>query len=94
MSIIDLKSCKHTLHLEDADFSASELDEVRFDGTAFRAVSFAGARFERATFAGATLQGVDLSNLAITHGMYDGMTIDGVRVTDALAAYQAREGAK
>lgn len=100
MSTIELVSCKHVLQLRDADMTSSSLDEVTLATSSFELVSFELAKFTQVTFAGATFRGVifegstieetNLKNVAIRRGSYEGMTIDGVCVVDALQAFRER----
>jgi uncharacterized protein YjbI with pentapeptide repeats len=99
VSKIDLCSCKHSLNAEDADLSKSAFEEVSLAHSRFRAVSFEDVEIERARMSGLRAKCINLSNsswedsdftgVSIRRGRYEGMTIDGVSVTDLLAAHRA-----
>ena len=48
-----------------------------------------GWRVTNVNLSGLKLSKVNLAGASITDGRYDGMTIDGIEVTELLAAYRA-----
>jgi uncharacterized protein YjbI with pentapeptide repeats len=101
MSTIELFSCQHVLQLRDANLTSSSLHDVDLANSTFDLVSFEHAAFTQVTFKGATLRGVvfegstieeaNLTNVAIRRSSCEGMTIDGIRVVDALSAFRTQE---
>ena len=89
----------------DINFSDIAIEAAQIGGATFRHIGGAGekpARQRGVTFAemqlcDSTFDRVDLSGVRITNCHLDGMTIDGVKVTDLLAAHQTQmrhEGTK
>jgi uncharacterized protein YjbI with pentapeptide repeats len=84
----------HDINLSDLDLSAAQIGGARFRHIGLppdkegkqgrqRAVTF-----EEATLCDSTFRKVDLSNVKIIECDVRGMTIDGVLVTDLIAAYK------
>ena len=94
-----LQKTKERLDVADADISGSAFDNVNFSGCNFHNVNLSGATFEDINMSGWRVTNVNLSGLklsdvnlagaSITGGRYYGMTIDGVDVTELLAARKA-----
>jgi uncharacterized protein YjbI with pentapeptide repeats len=89
----------------DINFSDVTIEAAQIGGATFRHIGGAGekpARQRGVTFADmqlcdSTLDRVDLSGVKITNCHLAGMTIDGVKVTDLIAAHQKQmrhEGTK
>jgi len=70
--------------LADATFEDVNLASARFSD-----VNLAKASFSNVSLAGAEFRDVNLSRVAITDADLDGMTIDGLLVTDLLRAHRA-----
>jgi len=69
------------------------LTEARFHdtnlaGADFDDVNLSGARLHNINLSEATFDNLNLSNAAITNAKLDGMTIDGVLVSDLFAAWK------
>ena len=72
---VNLSSC--TVH--NVNLSGASLDDVNMSGWRVNYVNLSGLRLSKANLAGAS----------ISESRYDGMTIDGVLVTEMIAAYKA-----
>jgi len=84
----------HNINLSDLDLSAAQIGGASFkhigpppstDGKQERQRP---VTFEEATLCDSTFKKVDLSNVKILDCNLEGMTIDGVLVTDLIAAYK------
>ena len=84
----------HNINLSDLDLSAAQIGGASFkhigppptkDGKQERQRP---VTFEEATLCDSTFKKVDLSNVKILDCNMEGMTIDGVLVTDLIAAYK------
>ncbi len=84
---------------DDVNMSGSTVGNVNLAGCSFRNVNMSGATFEDANLSGWKLHDVNLAGLkivkanlagaSITQGRTEGMTIEGILVSDLLAAYRA-----
>jgi uncharacterized protein YjbI with pentapeptide repeats len=99
---IELNDTKRLVKAEGADLSGSSFTDVNLSGASFKNVHFAGALFEdanlsgwsvrNANFAGLKVNNADLRGASIVDSLTSGMTIDGIAVTDLMAAYRALTG--
>jgi uncharacterized protein YjbI with pentapeptide repeats len=99
---IEVNGAKRLLKAEEADLSGSSFTDVNLSGASFKNVNFAGALFEdanlsgwcvrNANFAGLKINNADLRGASIVDSLTAGMTIDGIAVTDLMAAYKALTG--
>ncbi len=87
----------HNINLSDLDLSAAQIGGARFkhigpppntEGSQERQRP---VTFEEMMLCDSTFRKVDLSNVKIIDCDVQGMTIDGVLVTDLLAAYKSRK---
>jgi uncharacterized protein YjbI with pentapeptide repeats len=69
--------------LASAQFNDVDLRAARFDN-----VCLAESTFNNIDLSAARFSGVNLKNVAIKYAAMDGMTIDGVLVTDLFAAFE------
>ena len=88
MSTIKLSDCEHILEVADANFANSSFSDVRLAESIFREVTFEGSRFEQTHMDGSVFDTVSLAGVSIRNGHYEGMTIDGIAVTELLDAYR------
>ena len=95
-----LHRTKERLDVNDADISGSSFDNVNLSGCTLHNVrpvavrtlddiNMSGWRVTNVNLSGLKLSKVNLAGASITDGRYDGMTIDGIEVTELLAAYRA-----
>jgi uncharacterized protein YjbI with pentapeptide repeats len=92
---------KVSLDVRNSDLSGSVLDDVNMSGSTFHNINLSGASIDDANMSGWRVNYVNLSGLRLTNAnlagasisacRYDGMTIDGVTVTDMIAAYKAAQ---
>ncbi|MRR10467.1 pentapeptide repeat-containing protein [bacterium] len=90
------KATFHNINFAGAEFSAANLGGATFrhigpmpgpDGTQQRQQA---VTFEEAMLCDSVFRDVDLSGARFEHCNTDGMTIDGVKVSDLVAAYRAQ----
>ena len=76
---MEIKNTKETLLVENVNIAGAKFDDVNMESAVFNNIKLAGARFTDINF----------SNASIDHANLTGMTINGLLVTDLLAAYKA-----
>jgi uncharacterized protein YjbI with pentapeptide repeats len=97
MSTIPLRSNTYQVEAYDTNLTASTFEdcllaEARFtycslEQATLSKVRFDGARLDNISFENATMERIRFVNCAIRHGIYDGMTIEGVPVKALLNQY-------
>ena len=95
---MNLHEIKERLEIKKSDISGSLFDDVNMSGCTIHNVNLSGAAFDDVNMSGWRVNYVNLSGLhpsranlagaTITDSRYDGMTIDGIAVTELLAAYR------
>lgn len=87
----------HDVNLSDLELSAANLGGAHFkhigpapDESGKQARQKA-VTFEEATLCDSTFRKVDMTNVKLIDCQMDGMTIDGIRVSDLLEAYQQQK---
>jgi uncharacterized protein YjbI with pentapeptide repeats len=88
MSTLKLTDCEHVIDASNANFGNSSFEDVRFADSRFNEVTFEAARFDSALLDGCHFDTVSMIGVSISNGRYDGMTIDGIAVTDLLEQYR------
>ncbi|MBI1208012.1 MAG: pentapeptide repeat-containing protein [Azospirillum sp.] len=98
---MDLHQTKTRLDVKKADLSGSRFDDVCMAGSTFHNVNLSGARFDDLNMSGWRVHNVNLAGLHLTKANLagvsisecrcDDMTIDGIPVTEMLAAYRAAQ---
>ena len=100
---VKLHQSKERIEANDADLSGSlfrnvnlagsQYDNINMSGSSFEDVNMSGWRINDVNLAGLRLTRANLAGASITDSRFDGMTIDGILVTDLLYAYHAtRQG--
>jgi len=94
----ELKQTRQRIEATNADLSGSTFTDVNLTGAAFNDVKLTGATITNASLSGAQIEDANLSGLqikqanltgaAMTECTMTGMTIDGILVTDLIAAYR------
>jgi uncharacterized protein YjbI with pentapeptide repeats len=89
---------------DDVNMSGSTVGNVNLAGCSFKDVNMSGAVFDDCNLSGWKIHNVNLGGLkiakanlagaAIMQGRMEGMTIDGILVSDLLAAYRAGKPAE
>jgi uncharacterized protein YjbI with pentapeptide repeats len=74
-----LEQVRRRLEVRDGDLSGSTFTDVKMSGSTFRDVNLSALRISDA----------NLTNTAIADCRLDGMTIDGILVTELLAVWRA-----
>ena len=102
--MLKLDRTKEVLAVTKSDLSGSQFDDVNISGCTFHNVNLAGTtlddvncagwRISNANMSGWRVSDVNLAGTVFSGGRYDGMTIDGVAVTDLLALWRAHQPAE
>jgi uncharacterized protein YjbI with pentapeptide repeats len=71
----------------------SVFDDVNLAAAAFTNVNLAGTHMDDVNLSSLRIQNANLSHATITESCLHGMTINGILVTDLLAAYLAQQKA-
>jgi len=72
----------------NVDLTGSTFRDVRLRDAIFDDVDLSGVTFHNANLRNARFNDVNLSGVAIANTNVEGMTIDGILVTELLAAYR------
>ena len=83
---IQLKSREY--HVDDADLSQSKFYNANLPNAVFDEVNLQSPSFDNVALTDARLRNVCLTNVWISEAKLDGMTIDGILVTELIAAYR------
>jgi uncharacterized protein YjbI with pentapeptide repeats len=96
--ILRLEKVRRRIEARDCNLAGSSFTNINLSGARFHDVNLSGATIDDVNLSGWNVQDVnfsglkitnaDLSNAAIAHCLIEGMTIDGIKVTDLLAAYR------
>ncbi len=76
------------INAKTANLAGSTFIDVNLRGAVFDDVNLSEATFENVALREVKIHNVNMTNLSIAHARLDGMTIDGVLVTDLLRAYR------
>jgi uncharacterized protein YjbI with pentapeptide repeats len=83
------QSCLSGSTFNDVNLSESTFDNVNLSRAKIQNATLAGSSIQDASLAGLKITNADLRNAAISDCLIDGMTIEGVAVTEMMAAYRA-----
>ena len=86
---LHLKEIRRRVEAVNADLSRSTFDDVNLSGTTFRDVSLSAASMQDVNLAVLEIRDANLTGASIAESKTDGMTIDGIPVSELLAAYRA-----
>jgi uncharacterized protein YjbI with pentapeptide repeats len=96
-----LDCAKERIEVFKSDLSGSVFDDVNLSGSNFHNINLSGASIDDANMSGWRVDNANLSGLRVSKAnlagasfrdsRYDGMTIDGIAVTDLLATYRAAQ---
>ena len=89
-----IHGAKHRLDVRGADLSGSVFNDVNTPSASFDDVSMSGWRVNNANLSGLRVTNADLAGAELKDSRFDGMTIDGIPVTEMLAAFNAAQKAK
>jgi len=87
-SPLKLTHTKQRIEALDADLSSSTFTDVNLTGAKFNDVNLTDAAVSNANLAGLRISNANLANASIVDCATKGMTIDGIAVSDLLAAYR------
>ena len=96
---VELNQVDQRLEVTQSCLSGSTFNDVNISEASFDNLNLSGAKIQNATLAGSSIQdaslfgikiaNADLRHAAIADCLIDGMTIEGVAVTELMAAYRA-----
>ena len=86
---MELRDVTEKLRVERSCLHGSSFDDVNLKEAMFTNVTLEGASFSNLCMKNAVIEDGGLSGLAIRECDLTGMTINGILVTDLIAAYQA-----
>jgi uncharacterized protein YjbI with pentapeptide repeats len=76
---------------DDVNLSGSSFHNANMSGSSFDDINMSGWTVHNANLSGWKVSKVNLAGAAFSEGRYDGMTIDGIAVTDLLETYRAAQ---
>jgi uncharacterized protein YjbI with pentapeptide repeats len=85
---IQLRNAKQRVEAANMDMSGSAFTDVSLSGASFHDVNFSGATIEDCNLAGLRAENVNLAGASIVNSATEGMTIDGMLVSELMAAYR------
>ena len=86
---LTLAQTRRRLVAADADLSRSTFTDVNLAAATFENVSLSEAGVRNANLSGIRIRDADLRNASIADCMTEGMTVDGIAVSEMMAAYRA-----
>jgi len=86
---LQIKGTRQRIEAADSFMSGSTFTDVDLSEAEFRDVNLADASITDANLSGVQIVNANLRGAAIFDSMTDGMTIDGIAVSDLQAAYRA-----
>jgi catechol 2,3-dioxygenase-like lactoylglutathione lyase family enzyme len=89
---VKIDNARDILRVSNADISGSEFSNAKLAGTSFENIDMARCRLNDVNLSGTAITDVNLTDVSISQANMFGMTIDGVLVTDMVAAYRAQIG--
>jgi len=81
----------NSLEFESTSLSEAHFNDVDLRSSRFADVNLADASFSNVSLTGAKFDDVNFGNVAITDANLEGMTIDGILVSELFRAYGARQ---
>src|ERR1700722_5145983 len=87
-SPLQLNDVKRRIEAIDADLSGSTFEEVAFTGATWNDVSMICATISNANLTGLRIINANLTGASLEDCAANGMTINGIAVSDLLAAYR------
>ena len=87
--VLKLHKMKSKIEATVANLSGSTFNDVNLAGADFRDVNLSGAKLEDVNLSHLHIRDANLSHASISDSLLKGMTIDGIAVTELLAAYRA-----
>ncbi|NVN09784.1 hypothetical protein [Nguyenibacter vanlangensis] len=87
MTTVPLSNCDVQIVAQDGRLDGSTFEEVSMEKATFTSVGLNDAAFHRVSLDRSTLTAVSLVGVAISNSRYDGMTIEGIPVTELLRCF-------
>ena len=78
------------MKIEKADIHGSEFLDVNLAGAKFIDVNLSGAVFDDVNLTREKFHNINCSHVSFEEACYEGMTIDGIAVTELLRVYRER----
>jgi uncharacterized protein YjbI with pentapeptide repeats len=72
----------------DSSLAGAKFDDVNLGQAGFENINLAGAKFHNINLSGATFRDINFANVDIADANLTSMKINGILVTDLLAAYE------
>jgi uncharacterized protein YjbI with pentapeptide repeats len=85
---LKLTNIKRRIEAVDADLSGSTFTDVYFSRAKFNDVNLTDGTISNANLSGLRISNANLAGASIVDSATNGMTIDGIPVSDLLAAYR------
>jgi uncharacterized protein YjbI with pentapeptide repeats len=85
---LNLTNIKQRIEADDADLSGSTFTNVRLFRAKFHDVNLAEGAISNANLSGLRISNANLAGASIVDSATNGMTINGIAVSDLLAAYR------
>lgn len=89
---MEIRDTRERLTVVNADLSGTTFNDVNLAGADFTNVNLSQSSLTDINLQGTRLRDVNLRDVEIHHGALEGMRIDGLLVTDLLAAYRGESG--
>jgi uncharacterized protein YjbI with pentapeptide repeats len=86
---IKLDRMKQRVEATDTDMSGSTFTDVNLSGAKLNDVNLTGAIIDDANLSGLRISNANLTGVSIVESLTEGMTIDGIAVSDLMATYRA-----
>lgn len=80
------------LLLSEREHPQSRITNVSLENSVLKGVSFRKSVFKNVALTGTYIKQACCRQLQLEDGVYDGMTIDGILVTELLDVYRAHQG--
>jgi len=87
---MDIKGTRDSLNVVDSNVAESRFTNVKLANSSFTDVNLQGSTFSDVNLRGGKFSDVNLTNVAIEQANMDGMSIDGMLVSDLIRAYKRR----
>jgi uncharacterized protein YjbI with pentapeptide repeats len=85
-----LEHVRESLEASKCDLAGSTFDDVNLANVVLENVNLSGGRFHDVNLSRLQITNACCHDVAISDAALDGMTINGILVTDLLAAYEAK----
>ena len=87
---MNIQGVRQSIVADDADMSGSSFTRVSLARSTFTDMKMSDCALTNVNLRGVTIENADLAHVAIADCAIEGMTFDGVSVSEMMAAYRAR----